>query len=158
MTRSSPVLVLDTNVVLDLLLFGDIAAQPLLPALEDGHVRCVVTDATLDEWRRVLAYSEFALDAEQQAALFARYVSLALPVVAVSEHADLPRCSDPDDQKFLVLAASAQAQILVSKDRALLKLRRRCAPDFQIMVPAEAARWCRVSPRPEAETVAVPLR
>ena len=152
-------LVLDTNVVLDLLHFGDAAAQPLLHALEAGRVRCVVTDATLDEWRRVLAYPAFALDAARQAVLFARYVCLALPVVSVGIHPELPhkktpihdglkpvrrhmpRCSDPDDQKFLELAAYAQAQILVSKDRALLKLRCRCAPDFQILTPAGAARW-----------------
>jgi predicted nucleic acid-binding protein len=52
----------------------------------------------------------------------------------------MPRCSDPDDQKFIELAAAAEAQGLVSKDRAVLKLRRRCAPFFQVMTPAEAAR------------------
>ena len=53
----------------------------------------------------------------------------------------MPHCSDPDDQKFLELAAATRAQLLVSKDRALLKLRRRCAPFFQIVTPAEAVRW-----------------
>ena len=59
----------------------------------------------------------------------------------VAATAGMPRCSDPDDQKFLELAAATRAQILVSKDRALLKLRRRCAPQFRIMTPAEAVRW-----------------
>ena len=58
---------LDTNVVLDLLHFDDATARPLRDALEDGRVCCVVTDATLDEWRRVLAYPGFALAAERQA-------------------------------------------------------------------------------------------
>ena len=53
----------------------------------------------------------------------------------------MPHCSDPDDQKFIELAAMAHAQGLVSKDRAVLKLRRRCAPYFRIMAPAEAVRW-----------------
>jgi predicted nucleic acid-binding protein len=53
----------------------------------------------------------------------------------------MPRCSDPDDQKFIELAAAAQAQGLVSKDHAVLKLRRRCAPLFRIMTPEEAAHW-----------------
>ena len=53
----------------------------------------------------------------------------------------MPRCSDPDDQKFIELAAAVPAQGLVSKDRAVLKLRRRCAPYFRIMTPAEAVRW-----------------
>ncbi len=147
-------LVLDTNVVLDLLHFDDAVARPLRLALEAGRVHCAVTDATLDELRRVLAYPEFGLDAARQAALLARYRALS----AMADDAGLPpgapvqcgtkpvwsrvpRCSDPDDQKFVELAAAVQAQALVSKDCAVLKLRRRCAPLFQVLSPAEAVRW-----------------
>jgi len=132
--------VLDTNVVLDLLHFDDATARPLRHALEAGRVRCVVSDATFGEWQRVLAYPEFALDPAQQADLLERYRSLAVPEAAAADAA-LPRCSDPDDQKFLELAAATHAQGLVSKDRAVLKLRRRCASQFRIMSPAEAVRW-----------------
>jgi predicted nucleic acid-binding protein len=151
--------VLDTNVVLDLLHFDDPMARPLWHALEDGRVRCVVTDATLEEWRRVLSYPEFALDPTQQAALFTRYQTLSVKADSVGVDAGLPlkgapihyggksvwhpmpRCSDPDDQKFIELAAASSAQALVSKDRAVLRLRRRCAPQFLVMTPAEAVRW-----------------
>jgi putative PIN family toxin of toxin-antitoxin system len=135
------VLVLDTNVVLDLLHFGDAAARPLRQALEAGRVRCVVTAETLEELRRVLGYPEFSLDAARQAELFARYQALSLKAGGGEGVSGLPRCSDPDDQKFLELAAASQAQGLVSKDRALLKLHRRCAPRFRVMTPAEAVRW-----------------
>jgi predicted nucleic acid-binding protein len=153
------VLVFDTNVVLDLLHFDDAGARPLLRALEGGRVRCVVSDATLDEWRRVLTYPEFALDPERQAALLARYQGLSatvgdadadivLPHKGTPIHyrlkpvwSRMPRCSDPDDQKFIELATAVHAQGLVSKDRAVLKLRRRCAPYFRIMTPAEAVSW-----------------
>ena len=138
---AEPLLVLDTNVVLDLLHFDDAVAQPLRHALETGRVRCVATEATQAEWRRVLAYPEFGLDVAQQAALFARYQALSVRVNAADAVAELPRCSDPDDQKFIDLAAASAAQGLVSKDRAVLKLRRRCAPRFRIMTPLEAVRW-----------------
>lgn len=165
--------VLDTNVVLDLLHFDDPVARPVRQALEAGRVRCVVSDATLDEWRRVLAYPEFGLDAARQAALLERYRALCERVV-VEARADppgrdgtthdgrscpsgrkpmgrsLPRCSDPDDQKFLELAAASGAQALVSKDRALLRLRRRCAPWYRVLTPAEAAHA--FSPPPAAGT------
>jgi putative PIN family toxin of toxin-antitoxin system len=149
---SNPLLVLDTNVVLDLLHFDDATVRPLLQALESGRLRCVVTDATLEEWRRVLGYPEFALDPARQAALLERYRSLAFSTAAEAyaglprQGTPMPRCSDPDDQKFLELAVSARAQGLVSKDRALLKLRRRCAPQFRVMTPAEAVHWLAALP------------
>ncbi|ODU13666.1 MAG: putative toxin-antitoxin system toxin component, PIN family [Thiobacillus sp. SCN 64-35] len=132
--------VLDTNVVFDLFFFDDAAARPLRLALEEGRMRCVVSDATFDEWSRVLAYPEFGLDAIRQAALRERYRALSSrqSIVAVD---GLPRCSDPDDQKFLELAAASGAGALVSKDRALLKLRRRCRPLFRVLTPAEAEDW-----------------
>ncbi len=37
----------------------------------------------------------------------------------------LPRCRDPDDQKFLQLALCGGAQRLLSRDQALLELDRR---------------------------------
>ena len=162
--------VLDTNVVLDLLHFDDPIARPMRHALEDGRVRCVVTDATLEEWRRVLAYPEFGLDPAQQTALFACYQALSVRADSIAVDAGLPpkgtpihygllcpsgwkpvwsrmpRCSDPDDQKFVELAAASGAQVLVSKDRAVLKLRRRCAPQFLVMMPAEAVRWLHTGP------------
>ena len=138
---AEPLLVLDTNVVLDLLHFDDAVAQPLRRALEAGRVGCVVTESTQAEWRRVLAYPEFGLDAAQQAALCAHYRALSVQVDAAEAIAGLPRCSDPDDQKFIELAAASAAQGLVSRDRAVLKLRRRCAPHFRIMTPLEAAGW-----------------
>jgi putative PIN family toxin of toxin-antitoxin system len=138
---SKPLLVLDTNVVLDLLHFDDASAQPLRDALMEGRMRCAVTDATFGEWQRVLGYPEFALNATQQAALAARYRELATLIAMDTAVSGLPRCSDPDDQKFIELAAAARAGALVSKDRAVLKLRRRCAPWFRVMTPAEAAGW-----------------
>lgn len=155
---------IDTNVVLDLLHFDDAIARPLRRALEAGRVRCAVSPATLDELQRVLAYAEFGLDAARQAGLFARYHALSetaqtvegctgLPHQGTSIHQGLkpvwnrmPRCSDPDDQKFIELAAAVSAQGLVSKDRAVLKLRRRCAPQFLIMRPDEAVRWLAAAP------------
>lgn len=163
MPDGAGLLVLDTNVVLDLLYFDDAPARPLRQAIESGRARCVVSNATLDEWRRVLAYPAFGLDAARQAVLFDRYQSLTLPqrVVAAADlprkggpahrgsrpaWGRLPRCSDPDDQKFIELAVAARVQGLVSKDHAVLSLRRHCMPYFRIMNPAEALRWLDVLP------------
>lgn len=131
-------LVLDTNVVLDLFHWGDADAAPILRALEEGRAECLADERTLDELRRVLAYPQFGLRPEMIAGHYARYAALARPVSAAEAPA-LPRCQDPDDQKFLELAARADADILVSKDKALLRLRGRTRLAFRILSPAEAA-------------------
>lgn len=137
---NDPLLVLDTNVVLDLLHFDDPVTRPLLAALAAGRVRCVASHATLDELERVLAYPEFAIDVAGQAALLDAYRRLCGTPDRQDVGAALPRCSDPDDQKFLELAAASGAAALVTKDRALLKLGRRCARRFAVMTPADAVR------------------
>ncbi len=138
---NKPLWVLDTNVVLDMLHFDDASARPILDALQSHQAHCATTRETLDELRRVLAYPEFALGASSQAAILERYQSLSMRVDTPAAIVGMPRCSDSDDQKFLELAATSGAQLLITKDRALLKLRRRCAPLFQVMTPAEAVQW-----------------
>lgn len=132
---------LDTNVVLDLFHFDDVATRSLRAALTSGRVSGLVTDETWEELRRVLAYPEFKLGQAEQEAVLIRYRACSVRVDSVEPDASLPRCTDPDDQKFLELAASASAPGLVSKDHAVLKLRRLCASRFRIMSPHQAAGW-----------------
>jgi putative PIN family toxin of toxin-antitoxin system len=130
-------LVLDTNIVLDWLHFAQPALEPLHHGLQEHRV-CVFTHAViLDELRRVLSFSQFKLDPAARLALIERYQSLTVPI-AVENPTVLPeafpRCRDPDDDKFLAVAYHAGADALLSRDKALLKLRRRSARlGFQIM-------------------------
>lgn len=131
--------VLDTNVVLDLFHFDDPLTRPLRDALEVGALRGAVTEATFAEWQCVLAYPVFKLPPLRQSALLAQYRALC----AFQEQpsvAGVPRCRDPDDQKFLDLAAEL-AVPLVSKDRAVLKLKRRRGAAPIIFTPIEALTW-----------------
>ncbi|MBN8487205.1 MAG: PIN domain-containing protein, partial [Burkholderiales bacterium] len=49
------------------------------------------------------------------------------------------RCTDPDDQKFIDFALACGARWLVSRDKAVLKLRRRALAlhGLQIVHPAD---------------------
>lgn len=138
MNEGPRLIVLDTNVVLDLFHFRDPAAQPLRMALASGQLRAAVTADIVDEWVRVLGYACFSLSAEEQLALRSQYQALCVFATEVRP-VGVPRCADPDDQKFLELAA-ALGVTLVSKDRALLSLARRCASRFAIMTPAMMSR------------------
>ena len=54
------VVVLDTNIVLDLLLFEDPAVVRLRHTIESGAVQFVTTRAMREEFERVLAYPKIA--------------------------------------------------------------------------------------------------
>lgn len=137
-----PRLVLDTNVCLDLFVFGDAQCATLRGALRAGAVEAVTGEACRAEWLAVLDYPQLALDAARQAAALAAFDAQLrlLPASGRSGVADtphLPRCGDPDDQKFLELAQACGAQWLLSRDRELLKLARRTRRDqgFDILTP-----------------------
>lgn len=130
-------LVLDTNVVMDLLHFRDATAQAIAEAIAAGSACCLADEATLEELARVVGYPEFGLDAATRTALLNRYRAM-VAVAPLADPPHLPRCKDPDDQKFLELAARTGADLLVSKDKALLHLKGRQGLAFRILAPAAA--------------------
>lgn len=119
-------IVLDTNVVLDMLLFSDPATAPLKETLAAGRLQWIATPVMREELSRVLAYPHlvvrmeyYGLSAGEVLAAFDRQVRL----VDVAPRA-AQVCKDPDDQKFIDLAVTHRAPLL-SKDHAVLKLRKR---------------------------------
>lgn len=141
MTQAPLRLVIDTNVVLDLLLFADPRAAPIAAAIADGRATCLADPAGIAELERVLAYPELRQSPPAAAAIVARYRSLVqvpAPPDALPALPALPRCRDPDDQKFLNLAVAAAADLLLTRDRELLRLARRIrgvAPGLSIITP-----------------------
>lgn len=131
-------LVLDTNVVLDLFHWANADALPILAALDAGRAECLADTGTLLELQRVLAYPAFEMTPAMISEHHARYGRL-VRMVPAGEAPALPRCKDRDDQKFLELAARGNADILVSKDKALLRLRGRTRLNFKILQPAAAS-------------------
>lgn len=136
-----PRIVLDTNVCLDLFVFGDAQCTVLRDALRAGVVLALTDAACRDEWLRVLAYPQLALDAARRAAAVAAFdAALRLLPASTGMPAGLPRlprCADPDDQKFLELAQAGGVRWLLSRDRELLKLARRTRREhgFDILAP-----------------------
>ncbi|MBV8158923.1 MAG: PIN domain-containing protein, partial [Dyella sp.] len=118
----------------------DPAARHVMDALQSGAVQAVVDEACRAEWLAVLEYPELALPDEARKAAAAAFDGCALLLRDAPSRTDirLPRCADPDDQKFLELALSAGAQWLLSKDKEVLRLARRTAREgwFQIVTPA----------------------
>lgn len=134
-------IVIDTNVCLDLFVFRDPRWSALLSALETGEVQAVTRTDCRTEWLKVLEYRHLPLDPESRsdaASAFDRLITcIDNETPGARGEVRLPVCSDPDDQKFLELARDSGAQILVTKDKALLKLARRTARAglFGIILP-----------------------
>jgi predicted nucleic acid-binding protein len=120
-------IILDTNVVLDALLFRNPECAPLVDAITQGRVRWLATAWMREELAYVVARglgSRWPVDWAQVAPHWDRWASMteapATPVLA-----GRLQCSDPDDQAFIDLAVTQGCRWLVSRDRAVLKLRRR---------------------------------
>jgi putative PIN family toxin of toxin-antitoxin system len=123
-------LVLDTNVWLDWLAFDDPTVAPIKRAQAEGVVEIFSDEACTRELVAVLNYDlgRHTLDAESQKvklAEFHRIVRPHVPSASDGTEPPLPKCRDPDDQKFLELARDCGADYLLTKDKALLVLARR---------------------------------
>lgn len=133
--------VLDSNVWIDILVFDDPHTRPIRAALESGTLAALIDARCLAELAYVLDYPQFVhrkVDKAAALAIVAQLSQLVETAAPVEGARPLPKCKDRDDQKFLELAHAAQADWLVSKDRAVLKLAKRIARDFgfQIAQPA----------------------
>jgi putative PIN family toxin of toxin-antitoxin system len=148
-------LVLDTNVWIDWLVFDDPAVALLKSALRDGQLQIVVNKSCLGELNAVLAYPEFELAEAQKIQYLAEVgrCTIMCDDRQATHAAALPRCTDPDDQKFLALAQDAAADWLLTRDKALLRIRQKKLEEagFQIGTPAQ---W--VASLPDCFRVAMP--
>ena len=118
-------LVLDTNVVLDWLVFRDPSSIPVEAAIRSGRARWCVTAAMRLETERVLTFKNFASHAVDPVAVFSTWEILAETIESLASPLSHPlRCTDPDDQKFIDLALQLGGALL-SRDRAVLRLARR---------------------------------
>ncbi len=120
-------IVIDTNIVLDLLVFDDPSWAALQSALDAGSLRWIATPSMRIELERVLGYPLIARrlvrDARSADAVLARFDALSQIVEEAPPRAPFV-CKDPDDQVFIDLAVAHRARLL-SKDKLVLALRKR---------------------------------
>lgn len=144
--QEAPGCILDTNVVLDWLVFADPHGLAIGEAVTRGRLQWLSTPAMQAELVEVLARlrREPALQRWQHRE--ARALEMAAAWATPTEApAPLPphrqaRCSDPDDQIFIDLASARCVPWLFSRDRAVLKLARRMRPwGVTVLTPRH---WC----------------
>lgn len=133
-----PAIVIDTQVVMDWLVFRDARVQVLTAAVTSGALRWLVAPAMRDEIRHVLGRGVAAGYAPDLAFIEAQFDAHAqcVDVIAPQPLSGRLVCRDPDDQKFIDLALASQARWLISRDKAVLALAKRArARSLAILKP-----------------------
>ena len=152
------IIVLDTNIVHDWLVFEDGGMPELMAAINAREVVIASNQACIDELIRVLAYPVFKLDQSAQTVALKKYLSyVQITPERASMLGQVPRCRDKDDQKFLELAAHARAAALISKDNAVLGLKRSMKERFacEVLGASHTAAWVNLATRGKSHGAAM---
>lgn len=119
-------LILDTNIVLDLLVFNDPEIAALKTALLAQQLNWIATPDMRIELERVLSYPKivprmafYEVTAGDVLGQFDQLATLVEPAPKAPWI-----CKDPDDQRFIDLAVQQKATLL-SKDQAVLCMAKR---------------------------------
>lgn len=131
-----PRLVLDTNTIVSALLFPNGRVSWLRAAWQGGRFVPLISKATASELLRVLAYPKFKLTADEQQDLLGDYLPWCEVVDVKASKRTLPKCRDPADLPFLLLALAAKADGLISGDDDILVLQDQFP--IPVVAPADA--------------------
>ena len=132
-----PRVVVDTNVLISRLLApNSVPGQAVSHAVRQG--RLLASDATLEELAEVLGRAKFdrylTLDERQQ---FVRLLARIVDRPSITHRFN--DCRDASDNRFLDLAVSGTASVIISGDSDLLELHP--FRDIPIMTPADYLSW-----------------
>lgn len=117
--------VLDTNVCLDLFVFHDPRWQSITQGIQNQRIQASTRKDCREEWLAVLHYPHLPVSAENRDSIIAAFDAHITCCEVVQKGTILPRCTDKDDQKFLEYCCDANIDVLITKDKALLKLARK---------------------------------
>jgi len=133
-----PEIVIDTNTVLDWLLFEDPAGLAIGAAVITGQLAWVATSAMVDELHSVLSrpgFERWHARIEPTRLMASQHCQIVI-AQAMGATEQL-HCTDADDQKFIDLALLRRVPWLVTRDKALLRLAKRAAHHgIRVLTPA----------------------
>lgn len=128
-------LVLDTNVIVSGLLFTGTPRKILNAALL-GQLKLITSAALLDELERVLKnkFSNTGIEVTQMLEIVMKAAVISIPTEIIEIIKD-----DPSDNRVLECAASGKAEVIISGDKHLLKLKK--FRDIPILTPREFLKY-----------------
>jgi putative PIN family toxin of toxin-antitoxin system len=114
--------VLDTNILISVLLFkGELLR--VVGLWQKGKIVPIISKETFDELRTVLEYPKFSLSRAEINSLIENEILPVFEVADVSKHVK-GACRDPEDDKFISCAISANANWIVTGDKDLSDLKK----------------------------------
>ena len=113
--------VIDTNVIVSALLFG---GKPglVMSHWKSGRFQPFISRGIIEELLRVLSYPRFELTEKEVEYLLYREILPYFEVVEIESSPVIIK-ADPSDDEFLLCAAAAGAEALITGDRHLLNLK-----------------------------------
>jgi putative PIN family toxin of toxin-antitoxin system len=117
--------VIDTNVCLDLFAFQDPRWLEIFNQLKSGNIIAVTRKECREEWLAVLDYPHLPVNNDNREQIEKLYDQFIQCVEHPNLSIRLPMCTDKDDQKFLEISRDAKVDVLITKDKALLKLAKK---------------------------------
>jgi putative PIN family toxin of toxin-antitoxin system len=130
------VIVLDTNVLLDLFVFDDFRTLHLKQQLLEGKFKALATPVTLAEFADVIARPLFSLEQTKQEQIYLQWRTLATILEDKTLKKSPWKCQDPDDQVFLDLAFTVKPCTLISKDNEVLRFASQATKE-QIIITSD---------------------
>lgn len=123
--------IFDTNIWLDWFVFEQADDSPMMCLkaffVARPDVLVWMNAAMWDEWTDVLARKRFDVPPERQASILVatREMVEMLPNLPPPPSFTRIRCADVDDQVFIDTALAQRVEVLLSKDKHLLRLAKR---------------------------------
>lgn len=114
-------IVLDTNVLISALLFGDRLAQ-FVKLWRMGRIKLLVSRDITNEYLKVLAYPKFELTKREIFKIIREELAPYVERVEIT-HTTHAVLEDASDNKFLECAVSGKAHYIVSGDEHLLVIK-----------------------------------
>ena len=110
-------IVLDTNVLLDLIVFKDPSMNCISSQLENKNIDIIINKNCKQEFIKVLNYKNlrefFPKIGEHIKIIESVTKEVRLKSTNHISYSSLPKCKDTDDQKFLELALTSNAKFLL---------------------------------------------
>jgi putative PIN family toxin of toxin-antitoxin system len=123
--------VIDTNVIVSAVFFKG-NPRAILDKLSDNKFELICSQKIIEEYVRVIDY--FAKKYDKELGNFsASFIIESATIIKVSHYGKY--CRDPNDDKFINCARTANAKYIVSGDKDLLVLNK--IEDIEIVTPKE---------------------